>query len=35
MQDTPNFKKGTVYAIINKAQDFAIKPRETEPKKYE
>lgn len=35
MQDNPTFKKGAVFAIINKAEDFALKPKETDPKKYE
>lgn len=29
------FKKGTAYAIINKAMDMALKPQEMDPKKYE
>ena len=35
MQEVPTFKKGTVFAIINKAQDYALTPKETDPKKYE
>lgn len=35
MEASPVFKKGAVYALINKAQDFAVKPKETDPKKYE
>lgn len=35
MEEVPTFKKGSVYALINKAVDFAIKPKETDPKKYE
>jgi hypothetical protein len=34
MEDIPTFKKGAVFAIINKAQDFALKPKETDPKKF-
>lgn len=35
MEDIPTFKKGAVYAIISKETDFAIKPKETDPKKFE
>lgn len=35
MEALPIFKKGCVYALINKAEDFALKPRETDPKRYE
>ena len=30
----PTFKKGAVYAIINKAEDLALRPKEVDPKKY-
>lgn len=35
MEALPTFKKGCVYSLINKAEDFALKPRETDPKRYE
>jgi hypothetical protein len=35
MEAAPTFKKGAVFAIINKGQDFAMKPKETDPKMYE
>lgn len=31
----PVFAKGSVYAIINKALDYAMKPKEVDPKKFE
>ena len=34
MESLPTFKKGAVYAIINKAEDFALRPKEVDPKKY-
>lgn len=34
MESIPIFKKGAVYALINKAEDLAMRPREVDPKKY-